>query len=94
MIQVRIPKQQRFILDGVSWERYTRLLHMFSDRHLRMTYDRGILEIMTLSHKHEGLAEFLNWLVLTLAQELKLKSYAAQDCVRPGSYVPVGGLVR
>lgn len=72
MIKIRIPKQQRFVLDGVPWERYTRLLHGFSDRHLRITYDRGILEIMTLSHEHEGLAEFLGLIVFILTQELKL----------------------
>src|SRR5436190_16736194 len=64
MLKVRIPMQQSLILDNISWERYTRLLHMFSDRHLRMTYDRGILEIMTLSHEHEIYGRFLGRMVI------------------------------
>jgi Uma2 family endonuclease len=72
MVKVRIPRQQRLILDNVSWERYTRFLRDFSDNHCRLTYDRGVLEIMTLSHEHEGLSEFLGLLVVTLTQELEL----------------------
>jgi Uma2 family endonuclease len=72
MSTVRIPRQQRFVLDNVSWNRYTRLLHTFSDRHLRITYDRGVLEIMTLSFEHETLSGFLGLLVITLTQELNL----------------------
>ena len=72
MLKVRVPTQQRFILDAVPWERYTRLLRSLSDRHLRLTYDRGTLEIMTLSHEHEGLGEFLGLVVVTLTQELNL----------------------
>jgi Uma2 family endonuclease len=72
MLKVRIPAQQRFILDGVSWPHYTRLLHGFSDRHVRLTFDGGVLEIMTLSHEHEGLVTFLDQLIITLTQELNL----------------------
>jgi Uma2 family endonuclease len=68
----RIPQRQRLILDNVSWERYTRLLHTFSDRHLRLTYDRGVLEIMTLSHEHESAGRFLGRLAVTLTEELNL----------------------
>jgi Uma2 family endonuclease len=72
MLKTRIPRQQRFILDGVSWQRYTRLLHLFSDRHLRLTYDRGFLEIMTLSYEHEGLAHFHGRMIIALTEELNL----------------------
>lgn len=72
MLKVRIPTQQRLVLDAVPWERYSRLLRSFSDRHLRLTYDRGVLEIMTLSHAHERLSRFLGRLVITLTEELNL----------------------
>lgn len=72
MIKTRIPRKQRLILDNVSWKRYTQLLHIFSDRHLRLTYDRGRLEIMTLSFKHELFAEFLARLIFVLTEELNL----------------------
>lgn len=62
----------RLILHGVSWEEYVRLLRAFEGRHLRLTYDRGVLEIMTLSFEHENeeylvcrfvdvITEELNW---------------------------------
>lgn len=73
MTAVKIPTKQRFILDNVSWKRYTRLLHIFQDRHLRLTYDRGVLEIMTLSYKHENFSEFLGRLVEIITEELNLQ---------------------
>jgi Uma2 family endonuclease len=79
MSTVRIPQKQRFILDGVSWPRYTRLLRDFADRHLRFTYDGGILEIMTLSHEHESAADFLGRMVVTLTEQLKLPIKAGRS---------------
>lgn len=73
MTAVRIPSKQRFILDNVSWQRYTRFLHVFSDRHLRLTYDRGVLEIMTLSYEHESNSAFLGRLVEIITEELNLQ---------------------
>ncbi len=72
MSTVRIPEKQRFILDGISWKRYTHMLREFADRHFRFTYDGGVLEIMTLSHEHESVGRFLGRLAITLTEELKL----------------------
>ena len=72
MQTVRIPLQQRFVLGNVSWEDYIRISRAFGERHLRMTYDRGVLEIMTLSFEHETISGFLGLLVITLTQELNL----------------------
>jgi len=72
MLRVRIPQKQRFILDSVTWQSYTRFLRDFADRHVRLTYDGGILEIMTLSHEHERLSEFLGVLIYVLTQGMQL----------------------
>lgn len=64
--------EQRFLLEGVSWRSYGRLLREFRDRHLRLTFDEGALEIMTLSHEHENLGRFLGRLAVTLTEELDL----------------------
>ena len=72
MIQGYIPSQQRLILDNVSWTEYSRFLRDFEHRRLRLTYDRGRLEIMTLSHEHESLGRFIGRLVITLTEELNL----------------------
>ena len=72
MQAVRIPEQQRLILENVTWSNYTRLLRVFSDRHLRLTYDRGILEIATLSYQQEMWARFLGRLVIVLTSTVRL----------------------
>ncbi len=40
---------ERVLLDGIRWSTYEALLEDLGDRHIRLTYDRGSLEIMTLS---------------------------------------------
>ena len=72
MIKTRIPERQKLILDNVSWDGYTRLLREFEYRHMRLTYDRGTLEIMTVSHQHESVGRFLGRMVVTLTEELNL----------------------
>src|SRR5438270_6967047 len=72
MIKTRTPERQKLILDNVSWSEYTRFLRNFEGHHLRLTYDQGRLEIMTLSHEHEGLGWFLDKLVFVLTEELNL----------------------
>jgi Uma2 family endonuclease len=67
------PSEQRFLLQGVSWRTYGRLLRAFADRPgVRLTYDRGTLELMTLSHEHESLGHLLGRLVVALTEELGL----------------------
>src|ERR1043165_4826091 len=74
MLKTRIPERQKFILENVSWREYTRLLRTFDaeHRHLRLTYDRGTLEIMTISYEHETIGDFLGRMVVTLTEELNL----------------------
>src|SRR5438093_4119033 len=65
--------EQRFVLYGVSWQEYVRMLRAFSERHgVRLTYDRGTLEFMTLSLEHERWGRFFNLLILALTMELGL----------------------
>jgi Uma2 family endonuclease len=45
--------EQHLLLDNVSWAYYDRTLHELDGRHLRITFDRGKLEIMTLGDIHE-----------------------------------------
>src|SRR5437762_1354894 len=73
MSTASIPAEQRLILDGVDWHEYGRFLRIFGNRSaVRLTYDRGTLEIMTLSHEHESDGHFLGRLVVTLTEELDL----------------------
>jgi hypothetical protein len=51
--KVRVPSVQRRVLYNASWKEHGRLLRALQDRRLRLTYDRGGQEIMTLSFGHE-----------------------------------------
>src|SRR5262245_34018310 len=69
----RVPRGAQLVLHGVSWQPYVRVLHAFDeDRHLRITYDRGALEIMTLSPEHERSKHLIGLLIVLLAMELRM----------------------
>ena len=61
------------VIQNIDWKTYTRLLKAFGDRpRLRLTYDRGELEIMAPSHEHDGDADLLAALVVILTKGFKL----------------------
>jgi Uma2 family endonuclease len=67
----RQDRVQRFLIDGVSWQTYERLLRAFDEeRHFRITYDQGDLEIMTLSPQHERYKHLIGQLIVILVLEL------------------------
>ena len=51
------------VLHGVSWKMYRRLRKMSENRHIRMTYDRGELELMSPSPLHEKISTLLGNLI-------------------------------
>jgi Uma2 family endonuclease len=64
---------QRIILQGVSWATYERLLADFQDSHAaHFAYDRGVLEIMVLSAKHEEPNRTIALLVEIVALEMDI----------------------
>ncbi|MBC1238234.1 Uma2 family endonuclease [Nostoc sp. 2RC] len=61
-------------LSGISWQTYENLLAELSNsRRLRLTYNRGTLEIMVPSPEHERYKEIAGRFVETLAEELELR---------------------
>ena len=71
MATVQHPAEQRLLLYGVSWQEYGRTLRALAERpSLRLTYDRGTLELMTLSSEHERFKRLLLLLIATLVEEL------------------------
>jgi Uma2 family endonuclease len=73
MATVQRSPEQRLLLYGVSWQEYSRTLRAFAERPaLRVTYDRGVLELMTLSLEHESVVRFFSLLILALTLELGL----------------------
>jgi Uma2 family endonuclease len=64
--------EQHFILYNVSWEEYVAIGRLFADRPaLRISYDRGTLEFMTTSPRHERYKRWLGRFIETIAEELK-----------------------
>jgi Uma2 family endonuclease len=61
---------QHLILSGISWQSYLIIGNALSDRPaLRLTFDRGNLEFMTTSAKHEIYKKWLSRFVDILAEE-------------------------
>ncbi|MBE9038686.1 Uma2 family endonuclease [aff. Roholtiella sp. LEGE 12411] len=60
-------------LSGISWQTYENLLtELNASRRLRLTYNRGTLEIMVPSPEHERYKELVGRFVETLAEELEV----------------------
>jgi Uma2 family endonuclease len=61
------------IVNGVEWDEYEDLIRELDGRaDVRLSYDNGRLEIMTLSPRHEKPAKLLPHLILVLAQASNL----------------------
>jgi Uma2 family endonuclease len=61
------------VIPFVDWETYEQLLKVFEGRRrVKLTYDRGDLEIMVPSQEHEKDGEFLARMVVILTEEFHL----------------------
>ncbi len=67
MAIVKPPASQGVLLrlDQVSWQTYCDLREARENRHVRMTFDRGRLYLMSPSRLHERIAELIGQLVIT-----------------------------
>lgn len=61
--------EQRFLLWDSNWQTYERFLEAIGERPVRVTYDRGKLEIMALSLGHERCGELLGQMVVAITDE-------------------------
>lgn len=69
------PPDEIIHLSGISWQTYETLLEELCDRRLRLTYNRGNLEIMAPSPEHELSKTVMGRFVETLAEETNLPIY-------------------
>jgi Uma2 family endonuclease len=69
------PPTEIIHLSGIRWQTYEALLDELSDRHIRLTYNRGRLEIMAPSPEHEFGKKVMGRFVETLAEETALDIY-------------------
>lgn len=71
--QTLAPPEQIVQLSGISWQTYETLLAEIGDRQIRLTYNRGNLEIMVPSPEHERFKTIMGRFVETLAEELNVR---------------------
>ena len=67
------PPAEIIHLSGISWGTYETLLEEMSDRRLRLTYNRGNLEIMAPSTGQERFKKVAGRFVETIAEELQIR---------------------
>lgn len=69
----RLPEGATLILQHVGWDEYEQLLDQLTDRpDLRLSYDRGRLEVMTPLAEHEAYARFIDDVVRAIADDRRL----------------------
>lgn len=64
--------EARFVIHGVTWEKYLALLDWMGDRHIRVTFDGEDLELMSPSYEHERGGALVGHLIERLSEELDL----------------------
>ena len=62
-----IQHDQHFVFEEASWDYYQLTLQEIGDRHIRVTYDQGRMEIMSPLPKHEDPKTLLGQLIEMLA---------------------------
>jgi len=106
-----LPPETPFVLTDVGWDDYVRITDEIGERPgVRVTYDQGRLEIMTLSPEHEGPSRLFTHLISVIVEEmgldyislgsttLRLKRISggleADDCYYIGDFSAVAGIKR
>lgn len=72
MATVETPREQRFDMRCVDWAQYKSFADALGESHVRLTYDRGRLEFVTLSHGHERCSSLLGQFVEVLTEEFDM----------------------
>ena len=75
MVAVVQEPGQRLLLYSVPWNAYDAILRALDGRHLRISYDRGSLEIMTLSLEHEFFKTLLGRLIELMTYEMNISMF-------------------
>jgi len=60
------------LLEGVRYSTYEALLEDMGNRHIRLTYDDGSLEIMTVSPRHEWAKKLIGRMIEAMTEELNI----------------------
>jgi Uma2 family endonuclease len=72
MSTMQIVDEHRVLFEQVSWEAYEALLKSWEERNVRLTYDRGMLEILSPFLGHERPAAIIRQMVHIFTLELSI----------------------
>ncbi len=64
--------ERRFVLHGISWNTYETLLKDLEQGGVRLTYDRGSLELMSPSRDHERFKTLIGRIIELFTEELDI----------------------
>ena len=64
--------ERRFVLHGISWNTYETLLKDLEHGSVRLTYDRGSLELMSPSRDHERFKTLIGRMIELFTEELDI----------------------
>jgi Uma2 family endonuclease len=70
---------RRIRLHDIDWATYRTISDALTGRHVRLTYDRGRLELMTISAEHGFLSRLFTHMIGVLAEELGLGRRSVGD---------------
>jgi Uma2 family endonuclease len=70
----RLEPCQRFVLWNLGWESYELIVEALNEQHVRSTYDRGDLELMSPLPIHEAIKVWFGHFMLVLGEELDFPS--------------------
>jgi Uma2 family endonuclease len=62
----------RLLLHNVGWNDYEAMLEIVGERHIRVTYDTGTMEVAMPSQRHEQVSQLFGLLVPRLAEGLEI----------------------
>jgi Uma2 family endonuclease len=71
--------EHRIVIRGVGWNGYQSLLKMIGDQRVRVTYDRGDVELMSPHSEHERYAALFAHMIIVLADELDVDFVAGRS---------------
>lgn len=76
---VGLEPVQRFVVHAVEWSDYQHILQAFRERHFRITYDQGTLELMTKSIMHGHLSRLVFQMIVVLTDEMGVRRHSVAD---------------
>jgi Uma2 family endonuclease len=84
------PSSERMLLNNISWHQYEKMVDLFAEQRLFMTYADGQLELRMPLREHERASELLNYIIAFIAHFLNIRMEAIGSTTFKSSAVEKG----